>query len=236
MEQKLQIITLGSISKQEIVKSLDVNILSNTLVLEIMDPFPGYHGANLPTEPIPRSIFLCTQKTYTDEEVMRISERISLKCKTCFSANPASIGIYNENYPAIRLWGLESYDYIPELQESFRNEGIEFKKKKNIKDVALLNIKKAFHIEETDEGIYKDIQTPKMFYFTIPYISWNLFEEITKNVKNNVGNKNFDAAQGMFFMNKVIDVVRLFGKEVETDYLKMLQTKYKEEIDKFFAK
>ena len=235
MENKIQIITLGSISKQEIVKTLDSNILQNTLVMEIMDPFPGYHGANLPTESIPRSIFLCTVKSYTDEEVLRISEKISLSCKTCFSASPSTVSIYNEEYPAIRLWGLESYDYIPELQESFKNEGIEFKKKRNIKDVALLNIKKAFHIEEIENGIYKDIQTPKMFYFTIPYISWNLFEEITKQIKNNLDNKNFDVAQGLFFMNKVIDVVRLYGKEMEVSYLKALQEKYHQEIEKFFA-
>lgn len=235
MTTKPQIITLGSISKQEIVKTLEVNIMPNTLVMEIMEPFPGYHGANMPTESIPRSIFMATVKNYTDEEILRISEGIGKTSNTCFSATPAIVTIYNEDYPAIRIWGLESYDYIPELQERFKNEGVEFRKKKNIKDVALLNIKKAFHIEEIEEGIYKDIGTPKMFYLTIPHISWNLFEEITKNIKNNIPNKNYDAALGLFFIHKVIDVVRLYGKEMDIDYLKSLRNKYIQEIEKFFA-
>ena len=203
--------------------------------MELMEPFPGYHGENLPSDPIPRSIFMATSRMYSDEEILRISEKISLTCKTCFSATPAVITVYKEDYPTIRLWGLESYEFIPELQESFKNEGIEFRKKKNVKDVALVNIKKAFHIQEIEEGIYKDISTPKMFYLKIPYISWNLFEEITKHIKNNIDNKNFDAALGMFYMHKMVDVVRLFGKEMEISYLMMLRDKYIKEIEKFFA-
>ena len=117
MEPKPQIITLGSISKQEIVKTLEVNIMPHTLVMELMEPFPGYHGANMPTESVPRSILIATARAYSDEEILRITERISTSCNTCFSASPAVVTIYKEDYPAIRIWGLESYDYIPELQE-----------------------------------------------------------------------------------------------------------------------
>lgn len=230
-----QIITMGSISKQEIVKTLESNIMPGTFVLEIMEPFPGYHGANLPTDPVPRSIFLATAKEYTDEEILRISERISLSCQTCFSATPASITIYNDVYPCIRIWGLDSYEFIPELQESFKNEGIDFRKRKNIKDVALIKIKKAFHIKEKEDGIYFDVETPNMYYLKIPFISWNLFEEITKNIKNNIVHKDFDVALGMFFMNRVVDIVRLYGKDVDIEFLSSLKTKYMSEIDKFFA-
>ena len=48
--------TMGSISKVEKLKTLDNNILENTLVLEEIEPFPGYHGANLPTGYNPRAI------------------------------------------------------------------------------------------------------------------------------------------------------------------------------------
>ena len=235
MDTSVQIITLGSIFKQEIVKTLEVNIQPNTLVMELMEPFPGYHGKNLPSDPVPRSIFIATSRLYSDEEILRISEKIRTTGKTCFSATPAVVTVYKEDYPTIRLWGLESYDFIPELQESFKNEGIEFRKKKTIKDVALLNIKKAFHIQEIGEGIYIDIGTPKMFYLKIPYISWNLFEDITKHIKNNIVNNNFDAALGMFYMHKMVDVVRLFGKEMEISELKMLRDKYIKEIEKFYA-
>ncbi len=235
MEQNLKIITTGSIIKQEIVKTLDVNILPNTLVMEIMEPFPGYHGANLPTDSLPRSVFLATTKLHSDEDVLRITERINKSANTHFIANPAVVNIYSDQIPSIRLWGVEGYDFIPELQEGYKTEGIEFRKKRNLKDVALLKINKSFHIEEIEEGVYRDVGTPKMYYVQIPYISWNLFEEITKYLKNNIDNKNFDVAQGLFFLDKVVDVVRVYGQEVSIDYLKALRDKYITEIDKFYT-
>jgi hypothetical protein len=235
MSDKPTIITLGSISKQEVIKTLELNIMPNTLVMEIMEPFPGYHGANLPTDPVPRSIFMATVREYPDEHLFRITEQINNTFGENYSATPSRVSIYNESYPAIRIWGLESYDAVPQIQERFKDEGIEFRKKKNIKDVALINIKKSFYIEEIAEGVYKDLDTPKMFYFQIPYISWNLFEEITKHIKNNLDNKNVDLALGMFFMHKVVDVVRIYGREVGVDFLKTLRNKYLHEIEMFFA-
>ena len=37
--------TMGSIAKVEKLETLDSNILVNTLALEEVEPFPGYHGA-----------------------------------------------------------------------------------------------------------------------------------------------------------------------------------------------
>ena len=42
--------TFGSITKVEQLHTIDSNILDNTFVLETFEPFPGYHGENLPSE------------------------------------------------------------------------------------------------------------------------------------------------------------------------------------------
>ena len=230
-----QIITWGSISKQEVLKTLESNIIPNSMVLESMEPFPGYHGKNIPTDAVPGSVFLITLKQYTDEEILRLREKINESFKTPFNATPALITLYNEQYPSIRIWNLEGYDYIVELQEKFKNEGVEFRKKKNIKDVALIQIKKTFRLVRDIDGIYYDNTNEKMYYIEIPQISWNLFEKITKNIKNNVDNNNFDAALGMFYMDKIVDVVRIFGKEIDKEQLKILKNKYNREIRDFFA-
>jgi len=57
MAEKVIIETFGSITKVEQPHTLESNILDNTFVLEASKPFPGYHGENLPSEPILHYIF-----------------------------------------------------------------------------------------------------------------------------------------------------------------------------------
>ena len=54
--------TMGSISKVEKLETLDNNILENTLVLEEIEPFPAYHGANLPSGYNPTAVYLVIKK------------------------------------------------------------------------------------------------------------------------------------------------------------------------------
>ena len=54
--------TMGSIAKVEKLETLDSNILVNTLALEEVEPFPGYHGANLPTGYNPTAVYLIIKK------------------------------------------------------------------------------------------------------------------------------------------------------------------------------
>ncbi|NJM14560.1 MAG: hypothetical protein HC896_03515 [Bacteroidales bacterium] len=55
---KTQIVTIGNLAKEETLSTIDHKIVQNTLVLESEAPFPGYHGANLPSETKPGMIFL----------------------------------------------------------------------------------------------------------------------------------------------------------------------------------
>ena len=68
--------TMGSISKVEKLKTLDNNILENTLVLEEIEPFPGYHGANLPTGYNPRAIYLVNKKKHSTVKILRMTQEI----------------------------------------------------------------------------------------------------------------------------------------------------------------
>jgi hypothetical protein len=50
--------TMGSIAKVEKLETLDSNVLVNTLALEEVEPFPGYHGANFQSGYLPRDVCL----------------------------------------------------------------------------------------------------------------------------------------------------------------------------------
>jgi len=58
-----------------------------------------------------------------------------------------------------------------------------------------------------------------------------VFESITHNLKLNPGYNNFDAALGVFFTpDEVIDAVRIYNVEINMEDIKMLKSKYLQEI------
>ena len=68
--------TMGSIAKVEKLETLSVNILENTLVLKEIEPFPGYHGANLPSGYNPTAVYLVLKKKVSSVRIKRITQGI----------------------------------------------------------------------------------------------------------------------------------------------------------------
>ena len=75
----------------------------NTLVLENLEPFPGYHGENLPLDTKPDSIFLITDRQYVAESIFRLSAPMCSYAKIEFDACPAEIFINNTQFYGIRI-------------------------------------------------------------------------------------------------------------------------------------
>lgn len=235
MSKDKDIITIGTISKEEVVRTIEHKIMPNTLVLENLEPFPGYHGENLPSDPVPLSIFLVNAETYTDEDIIRKTQKIRKYTDIHFSGSPSTIKTYNECYSCIRLWGLKNFDVIPELQKIYMNEGIKFKKKRKIAGNSIIQIRKTFYIKEIQEGIFKDLEEQQMYYLQIPtLLSWGLFHNIIKKIKNNVDNNNFDAALGTVYMKELLDVIRIYTKTPDIEQLNLLRKKIINEINSFY--
>ena len=233
MENMKTISTVGSITKVEMLHALKSNILENTFVLESNEPFPGYHGKYLPSRINPHHIFLVTKKEYSYEEVSRASVNIRKNCKLSFGARPAELFIFNTKFTAIRIKELESFELIQELQKWFMAEGILFRKARKFNNEGLILVKKHFALTELAEGIYKDVENPSMYYLKIPNcLGWKVFEKMTIFVRNNLDNSNFDAAMGVIFFKDHMDVVRIFEKESDLEFLKKLRDMYLEEIRK----
>ena len=87
--------TMGSISKVEKLKTLDTNILENTLVLEEIEPFPVYHGANLPTGYNPRAVYLVNKKKFSTIRIQRMTQVIRKIVKFELDGTAAEICINN---------------------------------------------------------------------------------------------------------------------------------------------
>ena len=225
---------MGSIAKVEKLETLKSNILENTLVLEEIEPFPGYHGANLPTGYNPTAVYLVLKKKVSTIRIMRITQQIHKYFKPGFDGTAAEICINNDIITCIRLRNLDNYALIPELQKHYMHEGLKFMKKKKIQGDGIIEIKKHFELEKLDDGVYKDLEDPLMYYLEIPaHLNWSLFLEITTSIKHNLDDLSFDAALGAVYMKEITEVVRIFAKDVAVEDLQKIRQRYNEELRKY---
>jgi virulence-associated protein VapD len=229
----INIETFGYIKKEESLVTVENNIIPNTLVLESLQPFPGYHG-NFPDKSQPRSLFLITTKDYSFEEVARITKNICESIKFNFNASQGHIYFKSETLPCIRIKYLRSFTFIPELQNYYKDADIKFAKQRQINDSALIVINKSFFVADKGDGLYKDLDDESKCYFELPaFLSWDQFKKYTENIKYNIDNINFDAAQGVFFRKTGIkEIVRIFDQEKTPERIMLLHKAYLEEIRK----
>ena len=225
--------TLGGLAKEESLVTVSDHILPNSFVLETEEPYPGYHGANLPTDTKPISVFLITKNKYSTEKILRIAGNIKKYFNHPFDAVTGSICLLVDKLPCIRIRDLDNYELIGELQKCFFSEGITFAKRRNIKANGIIQLRKHFTIQEIDDGIYKDMEDNSMFYLNINHqLNWQIFMQITARIKNNVDSSNFDAALAAIYTKDILDVIRIYSNDISLEKLKLLKEKYIHEIDK----
>ena len=231
MQSNNTIETIGTIKKRETV----VSVKHDDLVLESLHPFPGYHGTTIPDQMNPKSIFLIMRTKESDEEVIRKTVRVRENFSSKFDASPGTINVFNQIEPCIRIKDLENYTMIPELISLYKKEGINFMKGRNINPYeGLMRIKKFFILEEVNDGIYMDRETPEMGYFEVPVkLDWDVFENITMGLKHNLEDNNFDAALGTFYRKSGLkDVIRIYDTNICLGECLFLREKFITEINK----
>ncbi|MEF8844875.1 MAG: hypothetical protein V5A59_05325 [Bacteroidales bacterium] len=225
----------GYIKKRETLTSIESNIAPHTCVLESLDPFPGYHGKNLPDESEPRSLFLLVRNNYSFEDIARISKKIAENCEYDFNASIGYIYIQPYKYNCIRIKYLTSFTFLPELQDMFIQEGVKFSRYKAIEDKAIIVVNKNFLVEEQEEGIYRDLEAKSKYYIGLPEkLDWETFSNFTFHIKNNLIDNNFDAALGVFYrITGITDMVRVYDRDNSIEKMRNLKSRYEEEVRKF---
>ena len=223
---------IGTIEKKETL----VSVGYDEMVLESLHPYPGYHGTTVPDNTNPKSAFLVTKGTYTDEEIVRATIKAKKNCPVYFDGSPGEVELFNERSACIRVKGLSNYKLIPEVLNAYKQVGIEFAKGKKLKPYeGLIKIKKYFLLDELDNGIYMDKETPEMGYFEIPVkLTFDQFEQITLDIKRNVKENNWDAALGILYRKTgLVDVIRIYDTNVCLGQCLFLNEKYRNEVEKF---
>jgi len=211
--------------------------IPKTLVLHIINPFPGFHGDIVPESASkPDNIFFVTKKTYSWEKIIRTTNKI--KENTPYKnidASFATVMFGKTKYFTIRVHNIPSFNDIAAVQEAYKNfGGFEFHKRdRKGEKTASIKLTKFFEVEIIDEVCYKDLKREYMYYFELPaHVNWDEFKKITFAIKDNTGNRNYDVALATFFKNEnVYDAVRIFKPGVTMDFLKDLKNEYAKHID-----
>ena len=223
--------TLGTITKRETLRSVDFDACK-TLILEISKPFPGYHGYNLPEKNSPDSLFLITKENYSNERLVRAVLAVKTKTDLQFDATPGVLFLQNSLVGALRFKYLK-YSDIPNVAMLLMEEGIDFKKQKQVSPYdSIIYIRKFFEMIEMEEGIYKDIKQENMFYIKVPKkLDWDLFEKMTAELKYNMEDSNFDAALVyVYTATSILDLIRIFDVDSSVAKLNVIKCKYLEKI------
>lgn len=228
--------TIGYLQKEVALTTVENNISPKTFVLEALQPFPGYFGKNLPDSNNPRSLFLVLKKTHSYDELAHVFKQVKSEFTEDYNASAAKIFLKSSTLPCIRIKYLQSFEFIPRLQELMQERGIAFHSTCHLETKALIKVEKSFYLKEEKEGIYRDLEESSKCYFDLPaQITWEQFVSITHDVKNNLENNLFDAAMGLFYRKSgVVDMVRIYDKEKTPDRIQHLHEMYQSRVERLF--
>jgi hypothetical protein len=234
MEYSGAIETIGSITKMEYICSLEQNILPNTMVLQNVDPFPGYRipKSEESYEHKTESIFIILGYKYSPEKINRINKKLITSRISEKAPSYGEIITRDSILPCIRIKGLEHFEQISLIQNFFLKNEFQLMPFRIIESKARIKIFKTFRLIEIGEGLYRDLSDGAKIYIRITkLLSWNIFEEITKKIKFDMNNRNFDAALGIIYrFCGPEDVIRIYDQEKTLERALQLKKCYLKEI------
>ncbi|MCK9401141.1 MAG: hypothetical protein M0Q51_14260 [Bacteroidales bacterium] len=230
MSQKILLETIGTIEKKEMLGPVGYN----QLVLEAFHPFPGYHGTTVPDNDMPKSLFAITRSKYTEEKIIRVTQKIKSDHNIKFDGTPGMVTLYNMLNPCIRFKELTSYKEVPRILKAYEDEGIEFMGNRKIEPyTGIIKVKKYFLMEAISDYTFKDAEVASVYYLSIPVqLRFNQFEKITVDLKRNMENPKFDAALGTIFRKSgLVDLIRIYDDKCTPERLNLIRTKYIQAIN-----
>jgi hypothetical protein len=236
MEYGGAIETIGSITKMEHVCSLEKEILQGTLVLCNIDPFPGFR-VKKSDDTIGQktgSVFIILRDKYSPEKINRINKNLISSGITDKYPSYGEIITKDSILPCIRIKGLARYDQIVPVQNYFIQNGLLLMPYRQIESIARIKLFKTFRLIEIAEGLYRDLNEGAKIYIRIFYtINWKQFDEITKKIKFNMSNRNFDAALGVIYrFYGPENVIRIYDQEKTLERALHIKKSYLKEFKK----
>jgi len=224
---------IGKVTLQENVNPVNTNKIANTFVIHIPDPLASYYNSFSEIQG-PNSIVFVTKNAVSFERILRATKNINKKYKLELEGAKCEVNIGSRKHSGIRVKGIENHHDIEKIQLAYRDEGFEFAKNERIseKTDALIRVNRFFELFTLEEGIYQSQENKDLYYITIPKnITWEVFRQMTFDIKNNVSVTNYDIIKGMFYENEgITDMLRLIKKNITLDMVKEIQKKYLEKL------
>mgnify|MGYP003624689149 CR=1 FL=1 len=222
---------IGKIIIQENIDTVDQNKILNTFVINVPDPHRNYYGRFTEVEK-PTSIIFITKEANSFEKILRATKKINEKHGLNLDGAKCEVSIKSRKLNGVRIKGINRYPEIEKVQQHYKDAGFEFAKSEKFSDTdALIRINRFFNIDEMEKGVYRSATESDVFYLEIPdFISWEDFRSYTFEIKNNISDKNYDIAKGIFYTNHgIIEMLRIVKPKATIEFLKTIQNKY---IDK----
>ncbi len=223
----------GMLGKTETLFTIQDKIIPGSLVFESLAPFPGYY-TDVPNDTKPVYLYVGLDKGYSVFDIERAHNAVKKQYAWKFEAAKAKISIYDKHFDVVRLRHLESFDQLAPIQEQFAINGLKPKMTSSHwkGDDGYIELHKLFCIRKEEKGIYRDASEEFHSYILLPRkLTPEEFNEVTLQVKYNASSTSFDAASGCFFMKgKLKEMVRIYTKRDDPNFLKELQSLYLSKI------
>jgi hypothetical protein len=232
--------SLGYLLKREKLANLASEVISPELLLESLEPFPGFYEEYfLPTtarEQKPKSVFMVIRNfdICHEDDFIRMTMHIKRDHKIKFDAALSSIMLFNEPATAIRVH-MHDYSQLMQLMSHYRQVGVKFLAYKQVKPYqSLIKIRRFFDLEVMAPGVYKDVDKPDTYYIRVSgFMTWDEFEKATIAIRNNYDYKTYDAAQAAIYDKPgIVELIRIYDRKADLLKLQSLQGKYNIETER----
>lgn len=234
MNSPEKINSLGFVQKKETLASVKTPVDHNELILEAVDPYPGYyspqHIPNWSKGPKTKSLYFIIKPfdCCNEERITKIAGEIRENIEHSFEARPGQLSLMNKECPCIRV-RINSTFIIPELVERFQNGGISFLKKKKIEETeSMIKVQKFFNMLREDVAIYHDRDNSNIYYLQLHKpVDWETFEAGTVRLKSSLQYPDFDAAlANIYYQEGFLDFIRIYAPHLTIYDMEQIREKY----------
>mgnify|MGYP000735597545 CR=1 FL=1 len=227
-KEKLLLEITGYIVKEELVKDLNNFDFGDVAVFEVENYYPGYYRGLIYDEK-PNFIYIKTTEYYSYETIKRVERNLKSQFDFPFDLAFASLNLFNEDTPCIRVKYLNTFDDLKKLMTALKQTELKLAKlDRTFQDKAIIKTDKVFLLDQVEDSIFMDMEERENGYIILPkHMSWKEFEKLSLTVKYNWDGQSFDAAQGIFKRHQGIqDVARIYTKGNSEEFMKEVLKAY----------
>ncbi len=230
MNHKHVIERYAELIKEEPLSTVEPEVIAeDTFVLESAKPFFGYYHDDQLAKPDPY-LYCVLDRHFSLGEILRITARVNGQRTHPFDASVGTLTILNQTHYVIRIRDITRFCRVKQIQELFRQEGVEFKKRqRTIKEqMGIIHLSKFLHLRPQGDGLFFDVRDTNKGYFTLPHhLDWESFKELTTETKYDTDILFFDAAQAMIYHDRqVVELVRIYRENLDMEKLRAIRNRY----------